>query len=152
MGGVPADERRENAEPRALRAADQIPPKPDSWVPDSSLAGFCLGVFLRSGRAPGAREGPQKCTQKARPYCLQVPNFGSGTAFKNVGGVAPHLLEGFPISSVQGQRQNTNDFQIEFECSPGPHVMGVFFFPRAADTAGGDRPCAFELYHASDLS
>ena len=43
------------------------------WVPEGSLAGFCWGAFLRSGRPRGP-----------------------GKAFQKVGVLAPHLFEGLP--------------------------------------------------------
>ena len=64
---------REDRPGSRMRSASQCgPAHPKVWVPEGSLAGFCWGAFLRSGRPRGP-----------------------GKALKKVGGEAPTKWEDF---------------------------------------------------------
>ncbi len=72
-----------------------------NWVPEGSLAGFCLGAFLGSGRPRGP-----------------------GKAFQNVGGEAPTFLKAFP-----GPRGRPN-FKNAPPKNNRPDCLQVPRFPR----------------------
>ncbi len=77
----------------------------DSWVPEGSLAGFCWGGFLRSGRPRGAREGLQKCGGLRPPHFARLSRAaGAGQTSKRHPPKSAQIAFRYPVWREGGQK------------------------------------------------